>query len=170
MPAFPNQSLIAQMAPVAPYTRSVTFTLSRTSQEAGRYRIPFQWPVVIQATKISVIAGSAAGGLVAPTLDALVMALSVSEEKSFTSSARDDGASDLGELYADAVALDVAQAPRNLQIVLATPGELGIYVRWKRWTGSAIYEDAIVTVSALYRRCSPQEAREAIDAMKEWSR
>jgi hypothetical protein len=49
------------------------------------------------------------------------------------------------------------QAPRSVSIPLAGPSELGIELRWKRWTGAVLYDDALVSISAIYRRCTPEE-------------
>lgn len=142
----------ALLAPIAPHTRSVMIALARTVEASGRYVIPFQWPVEVVGLHVNVIANSAeAGGLIAPTIEALLCDLSVNEGRKFTSAVRD---SDLaaGSSFADLQALGLL-APRVISIPLGGPSELAFELRWKRWiAGAPIYEDALITISALFRR------------------
>jgi hypothetical protein len=145
----------ALAAPLAPDTRSVMIALARTTEMSGRYTIPFQWPAEIRGFHLSVIANSAIGGLVQPTIADILVDLSVNEGRRYTSTVRDSNAA-AGSGFCDLGAIGF-QAPRSVSIPLAAPSELGIELRWKRWTGAVIYDDALVSISALYRRCTAEE-------------
>ena len=118
---------------------------------------PFQWPAEIVALHVDVIPGSSNGGaLVAPTVADLLCDLSVNEGRKYCSTARD---SDLapGSSFASLAALSIL-APRVISIPLAATSELAFELRWKRFTaGAPLYEDALVTISALYRRITVEE-------------
>lgn len=151
----------AQFAPLAPYSRSQHLTLSRTSQSSGRYSLRFYWPVQIVGMKLSCIAATAVGGLVAPTLDHLLLSLGTNETTLYTSTDR-EGDITSAESYADASALDLDGLCYH-SIVLAGPGEIGLEARWKRFAaGVPIYEDALISVTARFRRISEATARALI--------
>lgn len=147
----------ALLAPLAPHTRSIVIAVPADSEATDRYVIPFQWPAEIVALHVDVIPGSSIGGaLVAPTVADLLCDLSVNEGRKYCSTARD---SDLapGSSFASLAALSIL-APRVISIPLAATSELSFELRWKRFVaGAPLYEDALVTISALYRRITVEE-------------
>lgn len=153
MPSLPLLATLA--APVAPETRTLLIDLARTVEMSGRFTIPFPWPAEVRGFHVSVIQNSAVGGLLIPTVNDLLIDLSVNEGRTYTSTVRDSSAAQ-GSGFADLAAIGY-QAPRSVSIPLAASSELGIELRWKRWTGAALYEDARVSISALFRRATPEE-------------
>jgi hypothetical protein len=118
--------------------------------------IKFASPVEVVGLSASVIAASAVGGLVAPLREHLLIDLEVNAENHFTAMERDSEVAH-GSNFADLQAVDVA-LPRLVSIPIAGSGELGIDLRWKRFAaGFPIYEDALITISAMYRTISTAE-------------
>lgn len=145
----------ALVAPLAPDTRSVLIALPRLTELSGRYTIPFAWPAEVRGFHVSVIQNSTVGGLLVPGINDFLVDLSVNEGRRYTSNVRDSNVA-AGSGFCDLGAIGY-QAPRGVSIPLAGPSEIGLELRWKRWTGAAIYEDALISISALYRRCTPEE-------------
>jgi hypothetical protein len=147
----------ALSAPVAPRTKSVVINLPADQESSGRYVIDFNRPVEIVSLYVSCIRATIVGGaLLVPTVDDLLADLTVNEGRRFTGTTKDsDVAQSSG--FADLGALHVL-TPRVLSIPIRGAGELGLELRWKRFTaGSPFYEGALVAVSALYRFVSEAE-------------
>jgi hypothetical protein len=152
------RSAAAQLAPIAPYTKSILIELDADEQGSGRRVIPFAWPVEVVGITSSVIANDATQ-LVTPVVADLLVDLTVNEQRRYTSAARDSDIAS-GSTFADLAALDL-MAPRVLSIPMGGTSELGFELRWKRFTaGAAIYRDALVTISAFYRRVTLPELDE----------
>jgi hypothetical protein len=172
MPQFADQYWAAYMLPAAQYTRSTHINMPRTDLESGRYRIDWNWSVIVLALKFTIRNASAVGqGLLAPSLNDLVVNIEYSNEKLFTSTSRDSDALPVGDTFCDVAAVDMLTAPRQLMIAMKGPCELGFRLRWLQFTaGTPRTEDAMVGINAIVRHCSDQEAQDAINKMREYSR
>lgn len=135
---------------IAPYTWEVGATLSRTSEETRRIPVRFPRPVRVVGMYPSVIAGSAVGGLVAPSCDAILAVVSSNQRDRFTNRLEDVSSAGYGEAYVTLSALGTSQLQgnrlMNIELKEASP-QLDLGFRWKRWSGSPIYEDAIIHVA-----------------------
>jgi len=148
-----SEQLIAALhAPVAPYTWEVQALLARTAIETGR--IPLRWnrPVEILGFYASVRQASAVGGLILPTPDDVVVALSANQENRFTNRLEDAAATGQAESFVTLAALSV-QVPRLTRIQLrnASP-QIDVAFRWKtNVPATPTFEDASVSLAFFCR-------------------
>ncbi|OFW65958.1 MAG: hypothetical protein A2Y74_05345 [Actinobacteria bacterium RBG_13_63_9] len=152
----PGQALAALHAPIAPYTWEVQATLLRTVQETGR--IPLRWnrPVEIIGMYAAVRQASVAGGLLVPTTDDLVCALSANQEDRFTNRLEDVSQTAMAETFVTLAALSV-QVPRLMRIMLTNAApQVDIAFRWKTHNpiGTPRFEDALISVAFYCRYIS----------------
>jgi len=153
----PGQPLAALHAPVAPYTWEVQATLLRTVQETGR--IPLRWnrPVEIIGMYAAVRQASVAGcGLLIPTVDDLLVAVSANQEDRFTNRLEDTGQTAQAESFVTLGSLSV-QAPRLTRIMLTNGSpQVDVAFRWKAHNPIATprFEDAMISLSFYCRYVS----------------
>ncbi len=152
----PGQPLAALHAPVAPYTWEVQALLLRTIQETGR--IPLRWnrPIEIIGMYAAVRQASAVGGLLVPTVDDVLVALSANQEDRFTNCLEDTGQTAQAESFVTLGALSVA-VPRLTRIMLTngTP-QVDVAFRWKAHNVIATpsFENAMISLSFYCRYIS----------------
>lgn len=142
---------VTQQMASAPYTWEVSATLGRLQEETRRIPIRWQRPVRIVGMYPSVIKGTALGGaLLVPTTDDVLAIVSSNQKDRFTNRLEDVSSSGYGEAYVTLSALGTSQLQgnrlMNLELREAAP-QLDLGFRWKRWTGAATYEDAIISVA-----------------------
>lgn len=140
--------LVPRMKPVAPYTWELRAVLSRTALESGRIPIEFPGPSVVVGAYVSVIKDSAVGGLLVPNADDILALVDVDNRTFFTSGPTQGQSSSTSQSsqYVTLASLDT----RNRDVVwdLKSPRPvMGISFRWKRFTGVALYEDALCAIS-----------------------
>lgn len=173
MPPIIDPNWTATMLPVAPYTRSLHINLPWNQDESGRYVIGFNWPVDIVGLLFTVINSSdnAQGSAwLVPAHADLVCSLAVSNEKVYTSVSENSDVTTTQD-FSDLRALDVVAGLRVTRIIIAGPGELGFNLRWKRTQiGAQRTLSALISASVMYRRCTPEDAREAVSRLAAYSR
>lgn len=143
-------SFVPQHIVSAPYTWEVSATLGRTTEQTRLIPVRFQRPVRIVGFYPTVIKGSAVGGLIVPTADDISCVISANQRDRFTNRLEDVSSSGYGEAYVTLSALGTSQLQGNRLLNLElrdTAPQLELGFRWKRWTGSAIYEDALISVA-----------------------
>lgn len=155
-----HQPHTPELAAVAPFTWEVQAELGRTVLQTGRIPLDFRGPVEIVGFYPSVIASSAVGGgLLAPTLDDILVLLDVNNEQRFTNRLEQTTAAATGAGFVTLGALGAARAQRflDLKIRNARP-DVGVQFRWKRDpNGVAIYQNALIGLAFFARYLEPGE-------------
>jgi len=142
-----------QLAAVAPLTWEVQASLGGTVLQTGRIPLDFRGPVEIVGFYPSVIATSAALGLLTPTLDDILVLLDANNQERFTNRLEQTTAAATGAGFVTLGALGSERAARFVAIKIrnARP-DVGVQFRWKRDpAGGAIYQDATIGLAFFAR-------------------
>lgn len=155
------QTHTPELAAVAPFTWEVQAALDGTVLQTGRIPLEFRGPVEIVGFYPSVVVNGApaGGGLVAPTLDDILVLLDANNEQRFTNRLEQTTAAATGAGFVTLGALGAARAQRflDLRIKNARP-DVGVQFRWKvDPAGAAIFEDALVCLAFFARYLEPGE-------------
>lgn len=152
----PGQPFAALHAPTAMYSWECQTILLRTVQDTGR--IPLRWnrPVEIIGMRPSVVANAiVGGGLLVPTAEDIVCAVSANQQDKFTNRLEFAAAVGAAESFVVLAALGV-QTPRLTRIQLTNESpQLDVTFRWRtNLPGTPTYEDANIALTLFCRYLS----------------
>lgn len=144
-------NVVPRVKPAAPDTWELRTLLLRTEQSTVRIPIEFPGPSTVVGAYPSVVRGSAAGGLLIPTVDDIMVLVDLDNTRRFTSGPTQGQTSQASQGSQFVTLGALSSLVRDLYWDLGSPRPVvGVTFSWKWFTvGTPRYEDAIVSLALM---------------------
>lgn len=138
--------LVPRMKAVAPDTWELRAFLGRTQEETARIPLTFPKPALVVGCKATVVRASAAGGLLIPTTEDILVLLDLDNQRRFTSEGQSTAANSTSQ-FVNLSALDTDHRDLMIEASAAKPVFGATFAWWRFLTGTPYYEDALIAIS-----------------------
>ncbi len=137
---------VPRMKPVAHDTWEVQGSLLGDTPVSDRASMDFPNACRIVGLYPSLTINSDPSGLVIPTIDDIMVLFDVNEQRRYTNQIGQTSQARQQQSFVTLGSLDTRVRDLDIEITNTKP-QAGFSFRWKRWTGSRIYPDMIVSLA-----------------------